>query len=290
LRAFLVFNTWPKNFYTFLDELCRHNKSLKEESGLRNNFGGVYQALYGPRSSHLSAPLSQLLKTEFETYVLDRWDDGYANRARRFRSARSDGKYVNMLKASHVLRIHPHAVHRLVSEGKLNAIVRKTGRTKLFLVEARSLEKLRKERACYVSLEEASRLLGISQLNILSLVDKSLLTGAEAPSANNHHTWRFDKVALQSFLNTILPKTRNRSRQILRELHSFRTVLNLLIRQLSGSGEGIRTLIEDIRTGVLTPRDKSANKVGVAALSFDRNEVKTYLQMKLASRAVVASA
>ena len=287
LRALRVFDAWPKNFYTFLDELCRRNKSLKEKSGLRNNFGGVYQALYDPRS-HLSAPLSQLLKTEFETYVLDRWDDGYANRAKCFRSARSDGKYVNMLKASHLLRIHPHAVHRLVSEGKLNAIVRKTGRTNLFLVEARSLEKLRKERARYVSLEEASRLLGISQLNILSLVDKSLLTGAEAPSASNHHTWRFEKVALQVFLNNVLAKTGNRSRQVRRELHSFRTVLNLLTRQLSSSGEGIHTLIEDIGTGVLTPSAKSDNKVGVAALSFDRNEVKTYLQMKLASRAVVA--
>jgi hypothetical protein len=288
LRALLVFDAWPKNFYTFLDELCRHNKSLKEKSGLRNNFGGVYQALYDPRSPHLSAPLSQLLKTEFETYVLDRWDDGYANRAKCFRSARSEGKYVNMLKASHLLRIHPHAVHRLVSEGKLNAIVRKTGRTTLFLVEARSLEKLRKERARYVSLEEASRLLGISQLNILSLVDKSLLTGAEAPSASNHHTWRFEKVALQGFLNNVLAKTAKRSRQVRRELHSFRTVLNLLTRQLSSSGEGIHTLIEDIGTGVLTPSAKSNNKVGVAALSFDRNEVNIYLQMKLASRAVVA--
>jgi len=285
LRAFLVFDAWPKNFHAFLDELCRYNKSLKEKSGLRNNFGGVYEALYGPRSSHLSAPSSQLLKSEFEKYVWNHWEDGYAKRAKGFMSTGRDGKYVTLLKASHMLHTHPHVVHRLVSEGKLSAVVRKT--SKLFLVEARSVEELMKQRARFISLEEASRLLGISQLNILSLVDKCLLEGAEAPSTDNHHTWRFERSTLVSFLSSIVSNTASCRRRGRKDFYSFRIVLNQLSRRLSGSGEGIQTLIRDILCRRLIPRAKVADKVGVSALFFDRNEVTAYLQKKLSNRAAV---
>jgi hypothetical protein len=226
--------------------------------------------------------VSQLLKNEFESYVLDRWDDGYATRAKWSKAAKCDGKYIKLLRASHLLRIHPHVVHRLVSEGKLTAIVRKTDRTKLFLVEARSVEKLRGERARYVSLEDASKLLGISQLNILSLVDKSLLAGAEEPSADNHNTWRFDKVALQSFLKNILSKTVGLRPCVRNEIQSFKTVLIALTRDFSRSGGEINTLIEDILNGLLIPMHKSPHSAGVSGLSFHRKEVKAYLTMKLA--------
>jgi hypothetical protein len=192
-----------------------------------------------------------------------------------------------MLRASHLLHTHYYIVQRLVSEGTLTAIVRKTGGRTIFLVEARSVEKLRKERERYVSLEAASRLLGISHLNILSLVDKSLLRGAEAPAADNHHTWRFERTALQGFLNNILSKTGKHGRQASSELYSFRIVLHRVTRHLSCSGEGIHTLIQDILVGRLIPRARSGNKPGVAALFFDRNEVTAYLQMKLENRAVV---
>lgn len=219
--------------------------------------------------------------------MLDRWDDGYVATTKWFKSAKYDGKYVSMLRASHLLRTHYYVVQRLVSEGKLTAIVRKPAGRKIFLVEAPSVEKLKKERARYVSLEEASRLLGINQLNILRLVEKSLLAGAEEPSADNHHTWRFDKTALQSFLDSILSKAGKRSRQVRNELHSFRIVLHRVTRRLSSSGEGIHTLILDILVGRLIPRARSGDKPGVAALFFDRNEVTAYLQMKLENRAVV---
>jgi len=164
-----------------------------------------------------------------------------------------------------------------IANSNLSVHIKSRIRPSCSLAEARSVENPKKELARYVSLEEASRLLGINQLNILTLVEKSLISGAEAPSAHNHHTWRFDKVALQSFLNSIVSKAGKRDRRGRDELHSFRTVLSLLTIQLS-SGEGIHTLIEDIRHGVLTPTDKSGNKAGVAALNFDRN-----LQMKRGS-------
>jgi len=285
LRAFLVFDAWPKNFHAFLDELCRYNKSLKEKSGLRNNFGGVYETLYGPRSSRLSAPSSKLLKSEFEKYVWNHWEDGYAKRAKGFMSTGRDGKYVTLLKASHMLHTHPHVIHRLVSEGKLRAVVRKTAQ--LFLVEGSGVKELMKERARFISLEEASKLLGISQLNILSLVDKSLLEGAQAPSADNHYTWRFERTIIVSFLSLILSKTARGGRSGRKKFHSFRVVLNQLSRRLSGAGEGIQTLIKDILCRRLIPRAKVAGKVGVSTLFFDRKEVTAYLEKKLGDRAYV---
>ena len=285
LKAFLIFEDWPKNFYIFLDELCRHNKSSNQRSGLRNNFGGVYQALYCRRFALLGAPLSQLLKTEFEKYVWNHWEDGYAKRAKGFMSTGSAGKYVNLLKASHMLHTHPHVIHRLVSEGKLRAVVRKTAQ--LFLVEASGVKELMKERERFISLEEASRFLGISQLNILSLVDKSLLEGAQAPSADNHYTWRFERTILLSFLSLILSKTARGGRSGCKKLHSFRVVLNQLSRRLSGAGGGIQTLINDILCRRLIPRAKVAGKVGVSTLFFDRKEVTAYLEKKLGDRAHV---
>jgi TniQ protein len=279
LRAFLVFESWPINFYQFLDQVRCRNSSSRSKTGLYADFGSLYVKLYGPRS--LSSRSAQVIRNEFEKYLSNHWDEGYLAKAIWLKPENAEGKYIGMVNAARVLKIHPQVLSRFVSKGKLSAVVKKNGRTRLFLVDATSVEKLRLERARYLSLERAARFLGICQFNLLRLVEHSLIVPTESPTADIKKIWKFDKDILGGFLTKLSSKTKSSRLRDHSELQPFSRVLGLMNKKLSSSGGGIQILIDDILRGKLVPRKRRADKAGITGLSFSRQEVKTYLKAKL---------
>ena len=291
-KAFSVFESWPNNFYKFLDQVRRVKKSLKAKSGLNNNFGGVYRHLY--TSGKLSPSLCEVLRNEFERYVSEYWDDGYLARSKWFKASKFTGRFVTQRKACRELGLKANVLERFVTSGKLKAVVRRNGRKRLFLVEAESVEQLKLEPTVerkrnrklgssrWFSMDEVAELLGISRLSVVRLVKGSLLISKHGPSADQRRAvWKFDKKMVHGFLARVLSATKKGSKHNPRiDLQSFTVVSNVVGRRLAGSGYGVHTLVGDILNGLLIPRAEAPGKSGLSRLQFSREEVLQYIKSR----------
>jgi hypothetical protein len=153
--------------------------------------------------------------------------------------------------------------------------------TRLYLVEAASLEEMRLYRARHLTLIATAKFLGTSAPLILRLVESSLLTPAQGESIYKykHKTPLFEKGAVEDFLSSVLAKTTKSRGFRDTELKSFGSVLRLVTWRLSSPA--IDTLISSILSGLLTPRGEAADKVGLSRLQFSTQEVHEYLETKI---------
>lgn len=280
VNAFSVFDSWPGNFHLFLEQVRLLNKPFKGNPTLQGSFGSFYRQLYVMQS--LSPPTVAMLRKEFEQYVSEHWDTGYLGMTNWFKSGNYPHKYVTRSKACRVLRVDPRTLDRLVSEGKLRAIVkRRSATTRLHLVEAASLEEMRLYRARHLTLIATAKFLGTSAPLILRLVEGSLLTPARGESIYKytHKTPLFEKGAVEDFLSSVLSKTTKPRGFRDTELKSFGSVLRLVTWKLSSPA--IDTLIRSILSGLLTPRAEAEDKVGLSRLQFSTQEVHEYLETKI---------
>jgi hypothetical protein len=287
VNAFSVFDSWPRNFHLFLDQVRLLNKSLKGHTTLQGSFGSFYRQLYVMRS--LSPITVAMLRKEFEQHVSEHWNTGYLGMTNWFKSGNYRDKYVPRSKACRMLRVDPRTLDRLVSEGRLRAIVRRrSATTRLHLVEATSLEEMRLYRALHLTLIATAKFLGISAPLILRLVESSLLTPAPGTSIYKykHKTPLFEKGAVEDFLLSVLAKTTKPRGFRDTELKSFSSVLRLFAWRLSSPA--IDVLIRSILTGMLTPRAETEDKVGLSRLQFSSQEVHAYLEMKIPAQTGVA--
>ncbi|MFY9622492.1 MAG: helix-turn-helix domain-containing protein [Pyrinomonadaceae bacterium] len=274
VSAFSVFENWPDNFHRFLDDLSR-GKSSTEKKNLRSTFGLVYNKLY--RSPSCDDELGKLLRPEFEKYILQLSDQSYLCSPRWF-VQRGYSACLSRTSVSRILSLDQTAVDALISSGKLAAVVDKSGVRRQFVVQAESVERLKLQKRRYLSLKAASKVLGVSQVNVLKLVETSLITVAEDASMNDR--WRFDANILQQFIKKMhcrtVPLTEGAKR-----LRDFNGVLDTVIVQLSKINWGIHSFVNDILSGHITPRKIFKGEHGLSALRFARQEVEAYVQEKL---------
>lgn len=278
LAAFAIFDHWPINFYRFLDQLTAARRPKETASGVRESFGPLYQRLYDPK--YLPAVMGDILRKEFENYVLKRWDHGYVCSHQWFKRRGCD-KYISKTKASTILKLDVSLVDNLISKGKLKGLIRSSRRRKIFLIEAASVEAFKNERERYLPLKNASKLLGIKQLDVLRLVDNSLLNAARGPSIDNHDTWQFEEATINEFLSTVFSKIVESKPPIGNDLRGLNDVSRSLTITLSSLGWGVQHLVEDILQGVVIPRAEASSKNGLARLLFCKQEIQQYLKTKL---------
>lgn len=281
LAAFATFEHWPSNFHRFLDQLTAARGPKRTASGVRECFGPLYQRLYDPK--YLPAVMGDILRKEFENYVLKRWDHGYVCSHQWFKS-RGVGKYISRKDASAILKLDVSLLDNLVSKGKLRGWIRNSGRRRIFLIEAAGVETLKNERERYLPLKKASKLLGIKQLDVLRLVDNSLLKAARGPSIDNHDTWQFEEATINEFLLTVFSKIVKPNTQMGKDLRGFNDVSRSLTITLASEGWGVQHLVEGILQGVIIPRAEASSKNGLARLLFYKQEIKQYLKTKLTGK------
>jgi TniQ len=275
LKAVSVFELWPTNFYKFLERLQSLNKSRKDGGGLQNSFGSFYFHLY--RHKSLSSNVGEVLRTEFERYLLDHWNDGYVTKAKWFKDGSFGGKYTSRTSAASSLGIDRRVLDRMASQGKIRAVVKKSGSKRLFLVEVASLEKLRVEFSRYLSLASASKLTGLSQINVLRLVENSTLTAHRDPTANDLAICRLKKAVVENFISKVLSTTVKAKVRRQSDLRTFNSLLKALMLEPAETCHGIQTLVSHILAGQLIPRGLAKDSAGLSALLFSRKEVRKYL-------------
>lgn len=275
LRSFAVFETWPNNFHEFLHDMRSQRMRSKVARGLSGSFGSFYNDLYGSKLH--CAPAIGLLKGGFELYMSEHWDGKFFPQTRWLKSRDIRRKYLSRDEACNALGVDSRMLDSLVSEGKIATKVNGTGESRSYLVEASSV---RMEFCGHVSLEGASRFLGLTRDNVLRLIENSLLVPVRTPSIDNRNHWKLDRTVVQDFFTRIISQVKPLRSYSNLELESFANALRVMNRQLSSSAQGIHNFVNDILSGEISPRGESCREVGISRLLFCRKEFKEYVRRK----------
>lgn len=148
-KAYSVFESWPDNYYEFLDwRLSQARKRAtpqnRSAAGIYRDFGSFYVGLY----RHLSSGDFEFLREEFGKYLLSRWEDNFVPSANRWKlphSLRGGDRYVSRVEARRLLGLNYKLIDHLIEAGKLKASVLDGGGNRLFLIEASSIAALKCE-------------------------------------------------------------------------------------------------------------------------------------------------
>jgi len=279
LKAFSIFERWPKNFRRFLDERCSRPKSSISANGLLNRFGSFGRQLY--RASYLPDDIGEILRKEFESYVFENWEEGYGYAPKWFR-CRGACKYIARKKAAEILNVSLTTVDGLISNRKLKGMIFQKPRRRLTFVEAAGVEELRVRLGHSISLRDASRILGVSEANVSRLAENSILAAANA--STDGFFWRFDRTIVDELLSRLMSKVVISNPPIENDLGNFKDIVERLAVRLGSSRWGIHTLVRDILDDLIVPRGENPDKTGLRRLQFSRGDVAKYVKVKLAGK------
>lgn len=123
--AFLVFENWPTNFFTFLDRIRADSISSRSNSGLNGTFGDFYRNLYDrPREDDA---LMDLIRENFERYASENMDDAmrlFVAEVGRQVSKVAFLPYLSLEETAKVLGLTRPDVLKLVESSLLKPILR----------------------------------------------------------------------------------------------------------------------------------------------------------------------
>jgi hypothetical protein len=266
-KAFSVFDTWPDNYFAFLDWRRARASETLPIGGLRGNFSGYKSALY----VQLSSSQLDFMRSAFEEYLSVRWDGGYTAHLKRLDEAvRLNGKYASRREAKRLLRVSVQGIDGLIAAGKLKAVVRHREGGRLILIERACLQELKLELEQSLYLKQTEKALGVSRKRVMELVDAGLLSPLRGPSIDGCGEWKFSKRDVTDLLARARKKVRTAKSEIGNTI-SFLMAFRKLARVNIGMAQFLRSILD----GEIAPCGKAA-KPGLAALLFSRAQVSSF--------------
>jgi len=266
-KAWSVFGHWPTSYFNFLD--WRRTQVVDSQSvrGLRRDFGEYKSALY----TQLAAPELNFMRTGFKEYLVKQWDGGYAGQVKRLNDvAHQDRKYVSRREAKDLLKVGVQSIDKFIDIGRLKAIVRSQGSTRLILIEMAGVLEFKHELERSLYLRQVQALLGLSHTRVLELVAYKLLSPLRGPLVDGCGDWRFSGREVNSLLERVKEKVRT-GKAGAGISTSFMMTLRMLARVNVGMCQFVRAILDN----EVVPCGESVNQ-GLASLLFLKEEVSDY--------------
>jgi hypothetical protein len=267
-KAFLTFDDWPENFFSFLDWRRTQNVNEKFTRGLGREFREYKSVLY----RQLSSKQFDFMRSAFEEYLVTHWKGGYLSRMTRLSDdALKNTKYLSMNAARKLLKTS--YVYELIEAGRLNAIVQKQGRKNLVLVERRSLETFKRELEQSLNMKQLCSFLALSKMRIRELVKAGLLNPLHGPSVDGFDIWKFNIDEAENILKAFKDKL------ISNKISDPRLNLLQVLMKIDQYGVDLSVFIRGVLSGEICPCGTNKNK-GLAKFLFSRERVTAFLKCK----------
>lgn len=205
VRAFSVFENWPNNYYEFLEWKRSQAKYIKGRvTGVEKEFNNLNDALNHNR--HLRSCELDFMRTAFEEYLKTRWSGGYARHVKCNKPVSmrlSSGKFLTRTETARRLGISPEWIDKLISNGKLKAVIRHREKMRFVLIELASVETLESEIRQQLGINEVAQMLGLGERAINSLIDFGCLQLRRGLKIDGFRTLIFDRGDVEDFLNRL---------------------------------------------------------------------------------------
>ena len=267
-KALSVFEHWPNSYFNFLDWRRRQVADSPSVRGLRRDFGEYKSALY----TQLAAPELDFMRTGFEEYLVKHWYGGYAGQVKRLGDvAHHDRKYVSRREAKDLLKVGVQSIDKFIAVGRIKAIVRVQGNTRLILIERSSVLKYKHELEQSLYLKQVQGLLGLSHTRVLELVSYRLLNPLHGPLIDGCSDWRFGKREVEDLITRAKEKI-----SAIKAGAGISISFLMSLRMLARANVGMGQFVQGILDGEVVPCGESMNS-GLSALLFSKESLSNYV-------------
>jgi hypothetical protein len=171
-----------------------------------------------------------------------------------------------------LLKVGVQSIDTLISTGRLKAVVRTQGTTRLILIERISLLKLKHELEHSLYLKQVQQILGLTHERVLELVTYKLLNPLRGPITDGCSDWRFSEKEVKDLLEKIKKRVGSHTSKLMGEKTSFLMAL----RKLRRAQISMCSFIKDIIGGKIYPCEMSS-KIGLNAFQFFRQQITEYI-------------
>lgn len=267
-KAWSVFEDWPHNYFSFLEWRREQVARAQAVYGLRKDFAEYKSALY----KQLGAKPLDFMRIAFEEYLTTKWNGGYTAHLKRLNGVgRQAGRYASRREAKELLKIGVVSVDKLISAGRLKAIVRRQRGSRLILIERQNLLAFKRELDHSLYLKQVEGVLCLSHKRVLELVECQLLDPLRGPTVDGCSDWRFSGEEVKDLLRLVTETVKPSVSVASKDLVSFLMAL----RPLSRVSVSLGQFLKDILGGEITPCGESA-KPGLASFLFSKKQIADY--------------
>jgi hypothetical protein len=270
IKGFAVFENWPRNYYRFLDWKRTQNKN-ELRSGLKYDFG----SLNGILKHSLSSEKFDFMRRAFEEYLKTKWDGGFLfKRALRLtKNSGSKPRYMSQAEVTRELRMNNEVLSRLVEEGTVKALVRRSKTYKVFLFDRENVQAVKRILEELLTAGQVSRLLGIRLRTVVELVQKGCLKAFDGPTASAHRHSKISTDEVKHLVNAIDSKLVKVSLSSRDNIVAFKKVVFRIISY----GLSVSDFVKAILDGEIAPYNK-VQGVGLSCYEFVEEHLQDYIE------------
>jgi hypothetical protein len=168
---------WPRNFVSFLN-LKLQAFDWEQTSKVTEVYPVFYRGLYGKFSSSSF----EFVRSAFEQFMLENWKGEAGGNSKWLSPAsRSKLEWHPLFVAAR--EVGSGTVRRLLKSGELDVVFPRNGKGNSHRISAKSLNEWQHKRQSLITQAGLIRLLGLSRISVLSLVDAGLIR--YAPSVHS---------------------------------------------------------------------------------------------------------
>jgi predicted site-specific integrase-resolvase len=276
-KAFPVFDSWPENFFSFLDWRREQKADTRFKWGMRRDFSQYKSALF----TQLASEKFDFLRRAFEEYLLTHWKGGYSGAVRRFQG-KSNGRrrYVSRSEAREMLCVDYSGVDSFMARGLIKVVSPQQGVRGVTLIDLDSVKELKGSLDHGLFLKHVREQLGVCDKHIKELIKYGLLNPLRGRTVDGCRAWKFSHQELNELLDRVNHRVLSNTLNKTRRTTSFLDALE----KLGCINVGICTLIADIIDGKINPYD-DCKRNGLAGLGFDNEEISNYILQNLRKQA-----
>ncbi len=272
VKGFSAFEDWPRNYYLFLD-WKRTQKKNELRWGMNHDFGSVNAIL----NRSLPAKTFDFMRCAFEEYLKTEWDGGLLfNRSLRLtKDSGSERRYMSQIEVVQELRMNNEVLSRLVEEGVVKAVVRRSKTQKVFLFDRDNVKAVKRILEELLTTEEAARLLDVRVETLVELVQKGCLKAFDGPTANAHRYSKISTEEVKHLIKIIDSKLVGAALTSRQDTIPFKKVVFRIISY----GVSVSDFIKAILDGEIAPYNK-VQGVGVSCYKFAEEHLHAYMEKR----------
>jgi hypothetical protein len=268
-RSFSVFNYWPDNFHTLLNQVRTQENGGRTFRGLTNEFGYFYRNLY----VNIRSKQFDFMRDEFEEYVYKNWYGSWVFNRNRLKGTSTYRRYISKADAMRQLGLHQRCIERLIKLGKFKVKESSPGARAGVLVDAEDVTRFKIGLRHSLTLTDAARLLGTKSKTVSDLAGRGHIEAIRGPRVDGSQAWRFTRESLDGFLDSLYNLCLSEESIEAQGLVSFHSALTMFV----GCEIEASTLIEAIFEKKIVPY-RNDGSVGISGLLFRREQIYEYAQ------------
>lgn len=197
VKAYNVFDDWPKNYYEFLEHIRGQNPNIRTTRGIGREFGAFHRALH----KELMFEQFDFMRDKYNYYLKNRWDGGY------FSTDSLNRKHMaseNWLISEHGIgstqRFHTSG-RKIDIDAELDCLGEKKPIEKRFII--RPPRSTKNEIKTLLSFNDTTERLGIGKKVLSDLIQLGCVRPKKGPGVDHHKIWKFDIDNIKDLLRDI---------------------------------------------------------------------------------------